>query len=445
MSQFEGRFFLTDPFGEILFRIRKIVQSELPQTPSIQHELISFAPASLLRHRDTGECFSNKAWTVQIPMLVVQFRDSDPANRGKNPRFTNHGTPLLALLWANSPENRYLGSLLEHFSVPWYLVDRDGPITWSTKAVRDRLSTLHNQAKTAPLISSPQFEVAKELAAMENIVSELSSHDSSDRAVVQQEVSMSSVIGFEGDVTPPIINSGSFDFVVFSDIFSGSDESRIRGSKWTPVLAIEYDGKSNHAKAKQKESDQRKNEICRLAGLTLLRISYKHLGKDSGRENRDILLQERELNSRILASTFFHSLAFPKTKRRRERIFRSVYDSTLQKTSDEREATQSVLDWLQEASDEAYYDHLMTEHQLSLLVSEDISIGLEQDAEGLFYGIIKDKESGKNRWRSPSLRLELKGSNFDGEKLAKNILLDWIWEEELKRHGLDSDAAPLRA
>ena len=445
MDKFQGRFFLRDPFGEILFQIRKLVRLELPQTPSIQHELFSFAPASLLRDPKIGNVFSDQAWKTPIPMLIVKFQESDAINARNCPRFARHGIPLLALLWTNSPENNYLMALLKTFSIPWLQLDRDNPITWSTKAVRDFIDNIRQHAETAPLISSRQFDVAKRLADLENTASNFFNDDSSERVVVQQEISMSSVIGFEGDYPPPILDRGSFDFVLFADIFSGSDADRIRGAKWTPVLAIEYDGKSNHATVQQQESDRRKNEICRLAGLPLLRVSYRHLGIDSTSTSNDISFHERELNSRILSSTFFHSVTFPKTKQRRDRVLRSIYREAMQKTPDKGQAIQSIFDWFQEISDADYFDHLIMERQLRLHIGEDISIGLEQDTAGFFYGIVKDGKSGKKRWRSPSLRLELHGAAIDGEKLAKKILVDWIWDKELTRHGINPDDVPIPA
>jgi hypothetical protein len=63
-------------------------------------------------------------------------------------------------------------------------------------------------------------------------------------------------------------NTASFDFVVYN-------------SEFLPEFAVEFDGPC-HAKQKKKESDSRKNKLCCLSKLPLLRIDDSFLTKYEG-------------------------------------------------------------------------------------------------------------------------------------------------------------------
>jgi len=52
----------------------------------------------------------------------------------------------------------------------------------------------------------------------------------------------------------------------------------ITDNQFRPVMVIEYDGPL-HADAKQQERDEIKNELCRRAGLGMLRIHDRHVTK----------------------------------------------------------------------------------------------------------------------------------------------------------------------
>jgi hypothetical protein len=69
------------------------------------------------------------------------------------------------------------------------------------------------------------------------------------------------------------LTNREFDFYTRSHCdFVVTDENN------RPLMAIEYDGPF-HADAKQKERDEIKNDLCRRAGLGLLRINDKHVTK----------------------------------------------------------------------------------------------------------------------------------------------------------------------
>jgi hypothetical protein len=95
---------------------------------------------------------------------------------------------------------------------------------------------------------------------------------SQSKYVVHKEVAISQVfennLGYEN-----LFYTGRFDFVVYEK----------KGSKETPVLAIELDGKEHLEDDAVKKRDAQKNKICRDHNLQLIRVEntyarrYNHI------------------------------------------------------------------------------------------------------------------------------------------------------------------------
>ncbi len=82
---------------------------------------------------------------------------------------------------------------------------------------------------------------------------------------VHKEVAVSQV--FENNIGDQnLFYSGRFDFVVYE----------VLGRREMPVLAIELDGKEHYEDEIVRERDRKKNEICRLHGLQLIRVENSY-------------------------------------------------------------------------------------------------------------------------------------------------------------------------
>ncbi len=82
---------------------------------------------------------------------------------------------------------------------------------------------------------------------------------------VHKEIAVSQV--FENNIGDQnLFYSGRFDFVVYE----------VLGRREMPVLAIELDGKEHYEDEIVRERDRKKNEICRLHGLQLIRVENSY-------------------------------------------------------------------------------------------------------------------------------------------------------------------------
>lgn len=117
------------------------------------------------------------------------------------------------------------------------------------------------------------FSTATEEAFLENLSHALDNIGmTQNKCVVKKEVSISQV--FEDNLTCcDLFYSGRFDFVVYQVI----------NKKEIPVLAIELDGKEHYEDEVVKERDRKKNLICKVHNMELIRIDntyarrYNHI------------------------------------------------------------------------------------------------------------------------------------------------------------------------
>lgn len=117
------------------------------------------------------------------------------------------------------------------------------------------------------------FSTATEEAFLENLTHALENiWLSQSRFVVHKEVAISQV--FQDNINySDLFYSGRFDFVVYENI----DRQEI------PVLAIELDGKEHFEDEVVKQRDRKKNEICRVHNLEIIRVEnayarrYNHI------------------------------------------------------------------------------------------------------------------------------------------------------------------------
>ena len=88
---------------------------------------------------------------------------------------------------------------------------------------------------------------------------------SQNRFSIHKEVAISQV--FQDNVNhSDLFYSGRFDFVVYER--QGRDE--------IPVLAIELDGKEHFEDEVVKERDRKKNEICRVHNMQIIRVENSY-------------------------------------------------------------------------------------------------------------------------------------------------------------------------
>lgn len=110
------------------------------------------------------------------------------------------------------------------------------------------------------------FSTATEEAFMENLNHALGNiWLSQNRHTVRKEVAISQV--FQENVNySDLFYTGRFDFVVYERM----------GRQEIPVLAIELDGKEHFEDEVVKQRDRKKNEICRLHQLQLIRVENSY-------------------------------------------------------------------------------------------------------------------------------------------------------------------------
>ncbi len=110
------------------------------------------------------------------------------------------------------------------------------------------------------------FSTATEEAFMENLNHALGNiWLSQNRHTVRKEVAISQV--FQENVNySDLFYTGRFDFVVYERV----------GKQEIPVLAIELDGKEHFEDEVVKHRDHKKNEICRLHQLQLIRVENSY-------------------------------------------------------------------------------------------------------------------------------------------------------------------------
>ena len=110
------------------------------------------------------------------------------------------------------------------------------------------------------------FSTATEEAFMENLNHALENiWLSQNRHTIKKEVAISQV--FQDNLNySDLFYSGRFDFVVYERV----------GRQEVPVLAIELDGKEHFEDEVVKNRDRKKNEICRLHHLQLIRVENSY-------------------------------------------------------------------------------------------------------------------------------------------------------------------------
>ena len=110
------------------------------------------------------------------------------------------------------------------------------------------------------------FSTATEEAFMENLNHALGNiWLSQNRHTVRKEVAISQV--FQENVNySDLFYTGRFDFVVYERV----------GRQEIPVLAIELDGREHLEDEVVKKRDRKKNEICRIHRLQLIRVENSY-------------------------------------------------------------------------------------------------------------------------------------------------------------------------
>ena len=105
-------------------------------------------------------------------------------------------------------------------------------------------------------------------------ISELKESLSGTGYSVYPEIQLNNILSIEADDSltkkeKQALNTASFDFVIFN-------------SENMPEFAVEFDGPCHSKYQKKKEADFRKNKLCSLASLPLLRIDDSFLTKYEG-------------------------------------------------------------------------------------------------------------------------------------------------------------------
>ena len=88
---------------------------------------------------------------------------------------------------------------------------------------------------------------------------------SQNRFIIHKEVAISQVFRDNSNYSD-LFYSGRFDFVVYEK----------NGTSEIPVLAIELDGKEHYDNEIVKRRDEKKNEICRIHNLQLIRVENSY-------------------------------------------------------------------------------------------------------------------------------------------------------------------------
>ena len=101
---------------------------------------------------------------------------------------------------------------------------------------------------------------------MENLTHALSNiWLSQAKYAIHKEVAISQV--FQDNISySDLFYSGRFDFVVYEKV----------GKQQMPVLAIELDGKEHFSDEVVKNRDKKKNEICAVHNLQLIRVENSY-------------------------------------------------------------------------------------------------------------------------------------------------------------------------
>lgn len=110
------------------------------------------------------------------------------------------------------------------------------------------------------------FSTATEEAFLDNLTHALGNIWLSDnRYVIHKEVPISQVFQ-TNDTNSDLFYSGRFDFVVYECL----------SRQQVPVLAIELDGKEHYTDEVVKERDRKKNEICKVHNLHIIRVENSY-------------------------------------------------------------------------------------------------------------------------------------------------------------------------
>ena len=127
-------------------------------------------------------------------------------------------------------------------------------------------SEVTGKAVNSRALGVKPFSTATEEAFLQNLNHALENiWLSQNRFAIQKEVAISQV--FQENINySDLFYSGRFDFVVYEKL----------GNQNMPVLAIELDGKEHFEDEVVKNRDRKKNEICRVHNLQLIRVENSY-------------------------------------------------------------------------------------------------------------------------------------------------------------------------
>lgn len=448
----KNEYYLKNLFGSLFSDVRSYVKTELPVKD--RRELLTFAPASLLRDRKYGATFDRDAGLHSIPMLVVSFSDETvdqlpgPSfgrrnNRSNRTTRKNRGLPELAILFKDSPETDYLAKIARYFHLPFVTVENSASSSWIIKEIE--LAYLIEQPKPSvqAIVSDPQSQISESLEEAETLFEELEQYggEGSPRLAIQQEVKLSSVIGTNSNTVSTMLEGGSFDFVVFGKDFPFSREEDGASMEWRPLLAIEYDGRFNHQDYNQRKRDEKKDELCLKAQLPLLRLDKEFLPPDDRYPDRSpSATRARRLRNEAILNIVMHALSSVFLDRLRRRGFENRFKELLNSGVAE-DRLDAFLQTRHEFESELEWDRAIErQQQLQQLREEtgaDLDVQLREKSEGRYFGVITDRQTGQSR-PSPSLKLRLVSSSLGLSPLevAESVIMNWIVENERKRFGI---------
>lgn len=127
-------------------------------------------------------------------------------------------------------------------------------------------STVTQKTVNSRALGVKPFSTATEEAFLENLNHALENiWLSQSRFVVHKEVAISQVFRDNTNYSD-LFYSGRFDFVVYETI----------DTQEVPVLAIELDGKEHFEDEVVKQRDRKKNEICRVHNLEIIRVENSY-------------------------------------------------------------------------------------------------------------------------------------------------------------------------
>jgi hypothetical protein len=188
---------------------------------------------------------------------------------GDHPAF--RGTPILAVIWDNQQGAKNIEASLRRLGIGAHRVSSKAPASWLRRHLSSFLSSIGEFDIGRGVISDEQDQFGQKLRAFVDRMNEVAKTKSYGRHwLLLEELQMSQIILSSGSDSE-LLDQRDFDYVLLKPSQQESAEK-----SWRPFLAIEYDGKQ-HREKYQKTKDEEKNQICKAAGLPLLRIDYRFL------------------------------------------------------------------------------------------------------------------------------------------------------------------------